>query len=572
MTTATDTLSLAQMKHRGGDLAGAAELYRQVVTTEPGHAQATALLALACHQGGNLSEAERWYRQAAALRPQDAELPFRLGLVLMSLARPDDAAEQFREAARIRPDLAEAWNNLGNVYFLQGKIPEAIDCYRATAKLRPLYAEACLNLGNALRENDEIAEGLTWYQEAVRLKPNYLKARNNLGAALLEQGQVEEAEAHFREYLRQRPGAPQVLCNLAANGLYSDADPRPDDLRVRLNDPQLSPMDRSQLHTALGFLLDRSGNHDEAFVHFREGNHLRRELSRQEGLTFDPAEHSRFIDRMIATFTPAYFDRVRGLGIDSEVPLFVVGMPRSGSSLVEQILSHHPEVAGAGELREIPKLVASLPERLGGKDPYPECARQLTGEAARQAAAAYLGRLEKLAGKAPRITDKMLENFLHLGLIATLFPRARAIHCIRDPLDVAVSCYQQIFRGLVYTRDLGDFGRYYKEYERLMAHWRSVLPLPVLDVVYEELVADVEGVSRRLVDFCGLPWDDRCLRFYENPRAVRTVSKLQVRRPVYASSIGRWRRYAAHLGPLRDALGLPPETGSATGCDKGMHS
>lgn len=555
----TDILARARARHGAGDFAGAAELYRQVVQAQPGHAQATALLALACHQGGNFAEAERWYRQAARLRPEDADLRFKFGLALMSLGRANDAAEQFREASRLRPDLPEVWNNLGNIHFLKGQFAEAINCYREAVRLHPEYAEACLNLGNALRQNDEPAEGLVWYRQAVRLKPNYLKALNNLGAALLEMGEVEEARGHYRAYLQQRPGNAQVLCTLAANGLYEDCDPKPEQLRAWLADPQLPPTERGQLHTALGFLLDRAGEHDEAFRHIGEGNRIRREQARQDGLVFDAADHRRLIDRIMCTFTPEYFERVRELGLETEAPLFIVGMPRSGSSLVEQILSHHPDVQGAGELREIPRLVESLPRLVGA--PYPECVPQLQPDAVRQAAETYTGRLQHLVGRSPRITDKLLENFLHLGLIATLFPRARVIHCSRDPLDVAVSCYFQIFRGLVYTRDLCDFGAYYKEYERLMDHWRRTRPLPMLDVVYEDLVADVEGVSRRLVDFCGLKWDDRCLRFYENPRVVRTVSKLQVRRPVYQTSIGRWRRYASHLAPLREGLGLPSEPG-----------
>jgi hypothetical protein len=176
---------------------------------------------------------------------------------------------------------------------------------------------------------------------------------------------------------------------------------------------------------------------------------------------------------------------------------------------------------------------------------------------ARILAEEYLARVRAIGGPAKRITDKMLTNFLHLGFIAMLFPRARVIHCIRDPLDTCVSAFMQIFRGLSFTLDLEDLGHYHREYERVMAHWRKVKPQAMLEVVYEDLVADLEAGSRRLVEFCGLPWDERCLRFYENPRAVRTVSKLQVRQPVYSSSVGRWRRYDSHLGPLRKALGMP---------------
>jgi tetratricopeptide (TPR) repeat protein len=564
MATAAELLALARRRHQTGDLAGAAQLYRQVVQAEPTHAEALALLALACHQQGNLVEAEGWYRRALALRPADAETHFRLGMVLMALGRAGEAAGHFRETVRLRPDSAEAWNNLGNVLFLQGQTEEAIPCYREAVRLRPKYAEACLNLGNALREDDHLSEGLAWYREAVRLRPDYPKAHNNLAAALLEMGEIQEAETHLRQTLRYNPGSAQVLCVLALNGLYTDTDPGLDELRARLADPRLSGGEASSLHSTLGYLLDRAGQPDEAFGHFREANRLRRELARQAGDAFDPDEHSRLVDRLQAVFTPAYFETVRGFGLETDVPIFVVGMPRSGSSLVEQILSHHPDVSGAGELRDLPRLAAKLPQRLGTPEPYPACVWWLDAAMIHQLAEGYLARVQGLVGAARRITDKLLENFLHLGLIATLFPRARVIHCRRDPLDTCISCFFQVFRGMNFTWDLNDLARYYKDYERLMAYWRTALPLPMLEVVYEELVSEPEGGSRRLVDFCGLPWDERCLHFYQNPRPVRTVSKLQVRRPIYSSSVGRWRCYARHLAPLRQALGLPEADEHAT--------
>jgi tetratricopeptide (TPR) repeat protein len=559
MATAAEILTFAKERHKAGDLAGADRLYRQVLEVEPARGEALALLALACQQRGDASQAEIWYRRSLAVQPGDAEVHFRLGLVLMSLAKADDAIVHFREAVRLRPDSPETWNNLGNGLFLQGKTREAIACYREAVRLRPDYAEACLNLGNSLREDDWLPEGLHWYREAVRLRPDYPKSRLNLAAALLETGAASEAETHLRECLRLSPGSPKALSTLIGNDLYGDNDPGPDELRALIANETLSPIDRAHLHFTLARVLDRAGQPDEAFQQFKETNRLRRELSRHQGDAFDAAEHSRFVDRLIAFFSREWFEHTRPLGLDTEVPVFVVGMPRSGSSLVEQILSHHPDAAGVGELRDLPRTVEGLPARPGATEKYPECLATIDPSMIRQLGTEYLARIHALCGPARRITDKMLVNFLHLGFIAALFPRARVIHCQRDPLDTGVSCFMQIFRGLSFTLDLEDIGSYYRDYERLMAHWRAVKPLPMLEVVYEELVADVEGVSRQLVEFCGLPWDERCLRFYENPRTVRTVSKHQVRQPVYKSAIARWRRYEAHLDPLRRALGMAKE-------------
>jgi tetratricopeptide (TPR) repeat protein len=556
MANAAELLFFDKQRHQAGDLSGAEQIYRQVLQAEPARGEALGLLALACHQRGDLREAAAWYERALAVQPGDAEAHFRLGMVLMGLSRSDEAAAHFQEAVRLRPDAPEPWNNLGNVLFLKGKTVEAIRCYREAVRLRPDYAEACLNLGNSLREDDRVAEGLKWYREAVRLRPDYPKSHMNLAAALLETGDTREAETHLRECLRLSPGSGKVLSTLIANDLYADNDPGPEAIHDLLANPRLAAIDKAHLHFTLARLLDRGDQPDEAFRHYRETNRIRRELGRQTGETFDVTEHRRLVDRLIAFFTPEWFERVRAFGADTEVPVFVVGMPRSGSSLVEQILTHHPEVAGVGELRDLPRTVDGLAARLGSAEAYPECLAGVEERTIRLLADEYLARVQDLAGPARRITDKMLVNFLHIGFIATLFPQSRVIHCRRDPLDTCVSCFMQIFRGLSFTLDLEDLGSYYREYERLMAHWRALRPLPMLEVAYEDLVADVAGVSRRLVEFCGLPWDERCLRFYENPRTVRTVSKLQVRQPVYKSSVERWRRYGSQLAPLRKALGL----------------
>jgi tetratricopeptide (TPR) repeat protein len=556
MATAAELLLFAKERHHAGDFVAADQLYRQVLQVEPARGEALALLALACHQRNDLPEAERWYRRAMAVQPGDAEVHFRLGMVLVGLFRVDEAIVCFQEAVRLRPDSPETWNNLGNAYYVQKKAPEAIRCYREAVRLRPSYSEGFLNLGNALREDDRVTEGLACYREAVRLRPDYAKSRINLAAALLEAGDPRAGEANLREALKLKPGAATVLSTLIANDLYTDADPGPDELRALLAEPRISPTDAAHLHFTLGRLLDRLGQPDNAFQHYKETNRLRRELIQSTRDAHDADENSRFVDRLIALFSPRWFERVRGLGLDTEEPVFIIGMPRSGSSLVEQILSNHPDVAGAGELRDLPNSVQALPARLGTSEPYPDCLTRLEPMVIRQLGEEYLARVRDLAGPARRITDKMLGNFLHLGLIATIFPRARVIHCRRDPLDTCVSCFMQIFRGMNFSLDLEHLGRYYRDYQRLMAHWQKVRPLPILEVVYEELVADVEAGSRRLVEFCGVPWDERCLRFYENPRPVRTVSKHQVRQPVYSSSVGRWRRYAAHLAPLQKALGV----------------
>jgi tetratricopeptide (TPR) repeat protein len=373
---------------------------------------------------------------------------------------------------------------------------------------------------------------------------------------LLQEGRRQKAVDQFREALRHDPTCSQALAAVAFHGLYSLTEVEVNRIRTLLADPQLAPDDRARLHFGLAHICDRAKAYDEAFAHFRQANALRRRASQEAGKAFDAEKHRARVDRIIATCDAAYFRRVGGLGRDTERPVFIVGMPRSGTTLVEQILSSHPDVFGAGELKDISRLSKRVPSRPGAADRYPDSLARLDEAAASTLADQYLQHIDKLAGTATRVIDKMPNNYLHLGLIAALFPRARVIHCRRDPMDVCFSCYVQDFQD--WTSDQGDLARYYWEYERLMKHWRLVLPLPVLEVVYEELVEDSEAIIRELVSFCGLDWDHRCLAHHENPRAVRTPSLLQVRQPVYKSSVGRWRHYAAHLQPLLEALGRGP--------------
>ena len=318
-----------------------------------------------------------------------------------------------------------------------------------------------------------------------------------------------------------------------------DGDPRSvaDLLERRVAAVDLNPRERALLLFELGHLYDHLGAYDTAFARFQTANRLRRPA-------FDRAGFARLIEGLIA----AGSDGVQATN-RSTVPVFIVGMPRSGTSLVEQILASHPAVFGAGELNDLPRLVAEI------SPGYPGGLTELTAADLDRSAERHLARLASLGHGAERVTDKLPGNFLHLGIIARLFPGARIVHCLRDPLDTCLSCYFHDFGGIhPYAYDLGDLGFAYRQYECLMDHWRSTLPLPILEVRYEDLIADQEGMSRALVAFVGLDWRDECLQFHRTPRLVHTASYDQVRRPLYTSSVGRARHYYPHLGRLVEAL------------------
>jgi tetratricopeptide (TPR) repeat protein len=589
VVTVVEALALARHYLEAGHLRRAEELYRRVLETDPANTEALYELGRAGLRAGRPAEAGACFRSLLRILPDHAEAWTELGVALLTEGKLGEAVACQQEALRLRPDLADAHNNLGDALFRLGEAGQAVACFQRAIHLDPDQPEVHFNLGTALTACGREGEAAAHFREAIRRDPGFIEAyqnlasllmqegedaealpchravlalrpddaaaHNNLGVALLEKGEKAAAAAHYREALRLDPNCSHALASVAIHDLYPLTEDEVGRLEALLAGPGLRPADACVLRFGLGNVRDRAGAYDEAFEQFRQGNTLRRRLFQQSGTAFDPRTHETDIDQLIRTFSAPYFQRARGTGIDHELPVFVVGMPRSGTSLVEQILASHPQVFGGGELRDIQRIVISLPARLGTATGYPACLEGAPAQALRALAERHLERLVALGGGAPRVTDKLPTNHLHLGLIATLFPRARIIHCRRNPLDTCVSCYLSYFRGLPFTWDLEDLGQYYRQYERLTAHWNAVLPLPVLEVRYEELVENQEEVSRRLVAFCGLEWDERCLAFHENSRPVHTVSALQVRRPIYKSSVGRWRRYEAHLQPLLKALG-----------------
>jgi tetratricopeptide (TPR) repeat protein len=538
-----------------GRLDEASGCYRQAIRLQPTLGPAYLNLAHALQRQGEFLKAADCLRDCLTRQPNYAEAHFNRGNVLVALRRREEAARHFDEAIRLQPGFALAYNNRGNVALEMGRIDDALEYFQKAVRVQPDYVEAQVNLGGALMERQQVEAAVDAYQQALRVQPTHARAHNNLAEAYLDLGDSQQAQVHLREAIRINPAFIRPLLHLAANGFYSADEPSIESLESRLSDGRLSRDAVSQLHFILGYLLDRSGDTDAAFEHFRQGNALRRLLLQQNGNAYDADANSAAMDRLIAYFSPEYFERTRGFGLESEVPVFIVGMPRSGSTLIEQILSQHSRVHGAGEIKDVIRLVSDLSSRFGGTETYPECLSKMDAAMAREFAEKHLAQLTSRDSSAARVTDKMLDNFFHLGLLATLFPRSRVIHCKRDPRDVCLSCYFQFFRGLRFTWDLEDLGRCHRDYERIMAHWNAVLPIPMLEVVYEDVVADLEAESRRIVAFCGLEWEDRCLRFHENDRKVHTMSRVQVRQPIYKSSIGRWRRYEAQLEPLLRALG-----------------
>jgi tetratricopeptide (TPR) repeat protein len=433
-----------------------------------------------------------------------------------------------------------------------GRLADAEALYREAVQLHPDAAAAHVGLGLALRDQARGSEAEICFRDALRLDPQCAEAHTALGLLHQFQGRAGDARAALIAALHSDPNniwALSGLSRLTAVDGYTFTDEDLKRMEALARQSALPPKERSTVHFALARVYEHQRAYDEAFGHYSQANQLLSETLPP----YDPAQHSQFVDRLIAVLAPAFFERA--LGVHSELPIFVVGMPRSGTTLAEQILASHPRVRGLGELHDIGQIATVFVKRLGGPASYPESLTRLDAALARPFAEEYLRRLQQ-GGDATRVVDKMPLNYQHLGIIALLFPDARIVHCRRDPVDTCLSCYFQEFaRPLPFGRNLEHLGRHYRDYQRLMAHQSRVLPLPIFELDYEELTANQEAVSRRLVAFCGLDWDERCLRFHETERTVNTATALQVRRPLYRSAVGRWKHYQAHLGPLLKNLG-----------------
>ena len=535
---------------RRGRLDDAVAAYRAAIAARPGFADAHSNIASALKRLGRTDEAIAAYRAALAAKPGYAEAAYNLGNTYKDLGRTDEAVEAYRTALVAKPDFALAYNNLGIVLAELGRTDEALAAYRAAAERQPGFAEPHSNIGNLLREAGRTDEALVAYRAALDADPDFAVAHNNLGNTLLERGDIDGARAAYRAAIGAKSDFAEAYRNLSTlEGFAPDGSDI--DAMTRLIENAATPRDSLvYLRYARARAFHDRGAFDEAFADYLAGGALKR-----EEIDFDLNAQAGLYRRIAATFDDALLARFSDAGEQSELPVFVVGIPRSGTSLVEQILASHPMVHGGGELDDLGTIIDKLPESLASSKPYPDCIADANAETLRGLGARYVAGLRTRAPAAARITDKMPANTRHIGLIRCLMPGARIVHCRRDPLDTCLSCFTTLFTtGHDFSYDLAELGGYYRAYDRLMTHWRALLP-DMLEIDYEDVVADLEGQARRLVDFCGLDWDDGCLEFDKTERIVKTASSAQVRRPIYGDSVARWKRYQAHLGPLFEALG-----------------
>ena len=533
------------------DWSSAKRLYRKLVDAMPKHAPIFQRLGLIALREGRPNDAVDHFQHSLSIEPADPVCLNNLGNVLRELGRRRESVSAYRQALGYRPDYPSALYNLAGTLALLGEHSQAVGVYRDLLRLAPDDAEAWSALGLSLLEIGEEAESKKALEEALRLKPNDAELLSELGVANQIEGDLEAAGRLYLASIEFDPGFAYAYDNLVRSRRMKTDDLALVEPIMKIASDQ-SRDDESRLiaRFALGKIYDDCADHAKAFENYAIGNALKHRM-----VDFDAAAHSAWVDRVLAGYDEEFFRARSGEGNPSARPVFVIGMIRSGTSLVEQILASHSRVYGAGELMEITRLATNLPASLNTPVEYPECIRQLDANAVRAAGNQYLQYLAGRDDRAQRVVDKLPTNFLHLGLIAVLLPNARVVHCRREPLDVCLSIYFQRFaHGHYYAYDFDDIAAYYAEYERLMGHWRDVLPLEILDVQYEKLLDAQESETHRMLAHCELDWEDACLAFHRNQRPVRTASSWQVRQPLYRTAKARWKKFEPHLDRLKKAL------------------
>jgi len=537
--------------HRSGRLVEAREVYEEVLHQEPGNAPVLFLSGTLALQERNHEAGESFIRRAIAADSSEASYHNNLGVILRETGRLENALISYREAIELCPEYAEAYCNFGIALKELGRTEEAISPLERAVELAPEFGGAHSNLGNALHVLGRPDAAMRAYDKAVALAPQDPSVRLNRAITRQDLGDLGGAQSDLREVIRLQPQHGEAWRLLSGLKRFTSAEDKDVmDMSQVLRAETIAESQALHLHFGLGKALADVGENSSAFEHFSRANTMYR-----GSYDYDIAKDAEYFEAIRDVFSAEFLSDRSDWGYSSKRPIFIVGMMRSGTSLVEQILASHPQVFGCGELQELDQLTRRDEARPDGLD-FPGTVPAFDRDTARHLGQAYIQALQHHAETTEHTTDKMPGNFQYVGLIRLLLPQAKIIHCVRNPADTCFSCFRNYFAGFhPFAYDLAELGRYYRLYQRLMDHWRSVAPDQLHDVCYEDLVSDPEGQIRRLLEICELDWDDQCLEFYQTERPVRTASAAQVREPMYTSSVESWRRFEDYLEPLLESLG-----------------
>ncbi len=612
--------NLGEIERQRGNADKALKSLRRAIGIDPEYAQAYNNLGIIYFDRGEFDEAEKNYAKAIELQPTYPEAHNNMGNALRALDRGEEALNHYEKALMLRENYPEAYNNMATVLRDKDMKEESEHAYRRAIQLKPDYTEAYNNLATFLiqesqpdealrilgdglkvdeknvpilinvarvqleKTNYEAAEmacqialtedpgsaeaecvygqlchdldqfdgSLKHFEKAIVLNPDYSEANNHYGIALKSVGRLDDAKKQFQKTLERNPKAFGAYSNLADLEKFDKDNKLLKSMEKLMAEAEEPDTERYMaLHFALGKAYDDSGKYDKAFEHFSRGAKLKRAK-----LDYKEADTFKFFDEIKNTFPAEIFKNRPYEGNPTELPIFILGMPRSGSTLTEQIVASHPKAFGAGEIKTLARSVGSLRSRFPNLPKYPLILSKIKTDHYKMMSDMYLDYIKGVSGDALRVTDKMLSNYYFVGLIHLLFPNAKIINIVRNPIDTCLSAYTKLFKDdMPHSYDLIEMGHYYKRYEDIMEHWHKVLPAGVLkEIKYEDVVADTDKKAREIIDFCGLEWDDQCLDFHKSKRPVKTASVVQVRRPVYNTSVNRWKNYRKHLKPLIEAL------------------
>ena len=569
---------------QANNLTAARTILIDVCKKDKRDAEAFHMLGIVHARMGHLVNGVDCFTRVVTLRPKFAEGHDNLGMALQGVGQLAQAEKSFKKAINRNRHYKKAYLNLAQLLRQQGNFSGAITYLNSSIKDSAPDPMTYFTLGSIYSETGNQNEAASSYKAAIELKPDFFEAYGCLGGVYNKQGKLADAIEVYNHMLQLNSDSPDTIAAIAqihekqgeAKKAYelleNIVDKYPGNTNIALTlglvarnipvekyaiqviltalnyNETIDNNVRAQLYRLLGGLYDKLESYSDAFEYYKQANDL-------TAYPFDVDASLGEFSRLKKVFCTSFFERLATVSKDSRSPIFVVGMIRSGTSLVEQILCSHPLVFGAGELDNVFNIANSMVNEFDQKTSYPECMSSLSQESITAAATKYLEYTSELSSGSKNVVDKMPHNFLNLGLIEILFPNARIIHCMRQPMDTCLSCYFQDFGGRhPYTKDLSNLGAYYKQYQDLMQHWKSVLSIEFLEINYENLVKDPEKSSRQMIDFCGLGWDKNCLKFNTTNRVVKTASYYQVRQPLYTKSIERWKNYEYFLKPLNTAL------------------
>lgn len=517
---------------------------------QPNDGTARAQLALLLRDTGMLQRAETEARLAVKAAPGIPYTHHVLGLVFAALGNFELSEQALTNAARLAPDDGSIWNNLARTYGSLGQASRAIGAYRKAVECSPENPVFHANLAGALAQNCQHDQSVTHYQKATQLSPGDAESWNHLGQVYDELGRAVEAENCFRKALECDPEFSSAFAHLLIHHEDSVTDADLAACSALVESGKLNEKEKANLLFALAQMKDRGGEFQQAAELLRYANQVRNQWNQSSDRRYDPYEHERLVNRVLETFTTEFLQQRADWGIATDIPLFIFGLPRSGTTLTEQFLAAHPMVYGAGELQLGQASFASAQEFAGGRTAIRNGFQDLSAVDIQAIARKYLAELRQFSPEAARIVDKMPENYLYAGWLALLFPNARFICCMRDFRDVALSAMITSFSDAQWSNNGEYLLHRVEQFRRLYDRWQDVLAGRMMTVHYHEMIEAPEATARRLISWAGLPWDDACLDHRNSDARIRTASLSQARKPIYTRSLGRWRYYAPYMGDL----------------------